>query len=450
MQDTALKKVTIISLILLISLIYLLVIYVPNLTMMKNIMPEYKKGMDFSEIKEFRFDISSATETKYYDSEGNEVPEPTEKTETEVAEETEKKEDVTSKEVPVNPEDVLTEENFAKVKEIMTNRLNIIGLSEYNFRQDENGYVVIQIPNNVNIDDYVSFIYEAGKFELQDDETKEILLDGSLIKDVFTTTHSNEDGETDAVLVINLNEEGKAKLLEISKTHTKTTDEEGNEKIKSVSAIIDSQTIMRTYFGPEVTSGQLPITIGSSSKDTETVLKNYQNAVLIRNLLKSGKLPITYTLSYQNVFSSTLRQEIIQVLAIIVAVILIIAVAYLIIRFKGGIFISIAWLGFISTYMLLLRFTNSVISMNSIIAIILICASDFIFLHSVLRNKENKSFIDLLKRYAIIGIPMYIFAFILSFASTIPVSSFAIALFWGCVLMFVYNYIITKNLYDAK
>ena len=440
MKNNALKKLSIILLILIISLISFIGIYVPNLNRMKNVMPEYKVGMDFGEIREIRLDVSSATETKYYDAEGKEVDEPSEETE-----------EITSKVIETNPQEILTAENFAKVKAILTKRLEIMGVKEYNFRQDENGYIAIQMPADDDLVEYKEILSQIGKLEVVDDETKEVLLDSSMIKEVFPTTHSDTDGSTVALVVVNYNDEGKAKLDEISKIYVKTTDEEGNETTKGISIVFDGQTLMRTYFGSEgTTKGQLPISIGRETTDRETIVENYKEAVLIANVLRSGTLPITYNLTYENISSSILRQEVIQIFAIAVAVLLVIAVAYLIIRYNGGIFAGISWLGFIAFYLLILRFTNSIITMNSIIAIMIVCVFNYIFLVSMLSNKENKSFVEVLKRYIILGIPMFIIALVLTFASMTPVSSFAIALFWGCALMIAYNYIITKNLYDAK
>ena len=102
MKGNILKKVTIILLILFICLISFAGIYVKELNKMVNIVPNYKVGMDFGEIREIRLDVSSEAETKYYDAEGNEV-------------ESSEGENITSKEIPVNSEDVLIRRKFCKI-----------------------------------------------------------------------------------------------------------------------------------------------------------------------------------------------------------------------------------------------------------------------------------------------------------------------------------------------
>ena len=438
MKNNSLKKVTIFLLILLISMISFVGIYTQKLNRMANIMPEYKIGMDFGEIHEIRLDIDKTSTIKYYDSEGKETEAPTE----------ENAEGITSKEVATNPEEVLTEENFAKVKEIMTKRLDAVGADEYYFRQDENGYIVIDFPEKTEVQDYVQAIYQSGKFEIKDNETDEVLIDNSMIKQSFATTNQDSTGAITVYLIINFNDEGKVKLEEVSKTYVSTTDEEGNTTTKNIKIDLNGETIRTTYFGQTIETGQLQLSVGNASTDKETLSSYIKEASTIATILKYGNLPITYVVGNESVMSSILRQEVVQILAISVAILLIIAVAFMIVKYDKGLFMGISWLGFISTFLLLLRFTNSMITMNSVISIIIVCIFDYIFLCDLLNKKNTNTFNEKLKKYCIIGIPMYLIAIIFSFASTVTVSSFGIALFWGLVLMIAYNFVITKNLRD--
>ena len=442
MKNSTLKKLTIILLILMISLISFLGIYVQKLNRMKNILPDYKIGMDFDEIHVVRLGISQASELKYYDAEGKEVSAPTE--------ETEDAESITSKEVKTNPEEVLTEENFKKVKEIMIKRLKDVGVSEYYFRQDENGYISVEFPESDSVDNYITLLTESGTFQISDAETEEILMDEKMISNAFATTYTDEENKITAYLIINFDKEGKEKLKEVSETYIQTTDEEGNETTKEVTIKLNGSTIRTTYFGQTLSNGQIQLSLGEATSDREQLIEYYRDAAIIATVLNDGSLPIVYEQEYDSVHSSVLRQEVIQVLSIAIAVILVIAVAYLIIRFNNGLFMGIAWLGFISAFLLVLRLTNSIISYNSIIAIIFTCIFEFIFVHAILNNKDNKEFNEIAKSFSIIGIPICIVAIIFTFASLVPVSSFGIALFWGSALMIAYNIVITKNLYDAK
>ena len=95
MKGKTLKKITVILLVLLICLISFAGIYAKDLNKIVNIIPEYKVGMDFGEIREVRLNICEETKTKYFDADGNEVK-------------SSEGENITSKEVPVNPEEILT------------------------------------------------------------------------------------------------------------------------------------------------------------------------------------------------------------------------------------------------------------------------------------------------------------------------------------------------------
>ena len=72
---------------------------------MKNILPEYKLGMDLEGHWAVTINVSDDTETVYYDADGNEVEE--------------EAEGGTSEEVPVNSEENLTKENYEKTKQII-------------------------------------------------------------------------------------------------------------------------------------------------------------------------------------------------------------------------------------------------------------------------------------------------------------------------------------------
>ena len=462
MKNNALKKITIILLILLISLISFVGVYGQSLNRMKNVLPDYKTGMDFGEIREIRFDISENTNTKYYDAEGNEVTEPEEGDET-----------ITTELVKVNPDEIRTQENFAKVKEIMTKRLDELGASEYQIRLDENGYISVELPETSVTDTLSEAMYQEGKFEIKDAETNEVLLNNSHISNAFAATSSSSTGAATVYLVINFNEEGRVKLEEISKIYVKTevektADDEENAEIteseetaeeeeeeaetvtKNVLITIDGQTIRNTYFGQTISSGQLQIPAADATTDVSSLNQYYLETRLIANELKFGNLPIVYELSYENTLSSIIRPEVIQVLAISIAILVIIAATYLIVRYNNGVLLSVSWLGFIALFLLLLRFTNAVISMNSIVAILIICMYDYIFLNAVLCNKERRTFDQILTKYCIVGIPMFIIGIVFTFASKTVVSSIGTALFWGSLLIVAYNYVITKHLHDEK
>ena len=473
MKNNTLKKVTIILLVLVISLISFVGIYTKNLNRMKNALPDYKASMDFGGLREVRLDVSQETETKYFDADGNEVSAPSGENE---------ETGIDSKQVAINPEEVLNAENYSLSKDIITKRMNMFQFKEYQIRQDENGYIVIQLYEDDASNNYMQLVATTGLLEIKDADTNEILFNNNDIKSASATVHTEKNNTSAACLILEFNGQAREKLEEIGKTYveskvsndetdevedeneteaeaeTENVNEEENVQVRELTITFDGETIVSAHFGENVASGNMQILSGGrlqiplhSATSSESTLYQYLNeATLIERLLNIGKLPIKYEMTYENVFSSVLRQEVIGVLSIAIAVLIIIAVAYLIIRYNKGLLMGISWLGFISLFLLILRFTNSIISMNGIIGIIIVCIFDYIFLNAVLHNKQNKTFNEILTNYSIIGIPLYIVAIVFSFASMVPVSSLGIVMFWGSVLMIAYNFVITKNLLDEK
>ncbi len=438
MNATILKKIGIILLILLISLISFAGFYARELNKMVNIIPDYKLGMDFGEIRAIRLDVGNHVDTKYYDEDGNEV-------------ESSEGENIVTKEIPENPEEVLNEENFEKSKSIIQERLNILGAEEYQIRQDENGYFAIEFAENKNTDNYIKAIFATGLLEIKDTETKEVLMNNDSLKDSYASIYSAQSNKGQVYLVLEFNEDGRQKLEEISKEYIETTDEEGKTTKKTITITIDGQTIISTYFGQTLTAGILQVPIGEESNSNDTLNEYLKESQIISSILKSGKMPIVYELAYDETFSSTIRDDVKQILSVIAAVIVGLSIAFLCIRFfKKGIFGGIAFVGYIATYLLIVRYTNSFVTVNSIIAIIIACVYNYIFIVNILRNKSSETFNENYTKYAISGIPMYVISIIFAFSKMTVVSSFGTALFWGSILMLAYNYVITKSLLEDK
>lgn len=442
MKKNILKTIAIVLIILLISLISFVGIYQKKLNKMVNILPEYKLGMDFGGERAVRLDVNLSVETEYYNEDGTEH----------VHNDTEEHshENLTEKQVPINSEDVLNAENYAKAKDIIKKRLSGMQAEEYKIRQDENGNFAFQLREDENTDAYIEAISMRGTFHIEDSETKEVLLKNEDLKDASAVTYTDETGAVNVYLIINFDEEGKVKLEEISKKYIETTDEEGNKSTKNVLLTIDGVAIMDSYFGQTMSNGELQIPIGSATTST-TLLSDYiREGHLLATVLKNGELPIAYEVSYNNSLTSSITNEMIQTAIIAIAIIIVIMVAYLIVKYKvKGFLAGISWIGFLATLLLALRYTNCIISANSLVAIAIVYIFNYIYINALLHNK-NKTFKELFIHYSILGIPMYIIAVVFAFGTPIAVSSFGMTLFWGSVLMLAYNAVVTKNLIDIE
>ena len=176
-KNKTLKTVLAIVIIVLISLISFGGIFVKDKNKMKNLLPEYKVGMDFNGKRVFSIKPDETVNKEYYDSEGNKV----ESSSIEEGKESEYE----TKEIPVNSQEILTQENFDKTKKIIKKRLELLGVKEYEVRENsENGEIYISIPENEYTDDIISQTTAIGDFKITDSEDSEkVLIPGEQVKE---------------------------------------------------------------------------------------------------------------------------------------------------------------------------------------------------------------------------------------------------------------------------
>ena len=142
-QNNFLRILTIILIIVLLSIISFIGVYQKELNQYENILPEYKTGMEFGKRRSVILKVDNSTKTVYYDAEGNEVEHTHEEGE-EHSEDEELPEGQTSKEIPINSPEILTQENFNLAKSIILKRLKDMQVPEYDLRKGEDGSLTIQ------------------------------------------------------------------------------------------------------------------------------------------------------------------------------------------------------------------------------------------------------------------------------------------------------------------
>ena len=161
-MDRRLKITLTVLVIILLSIISFIGLFVQDTKFMKDLVPEYKLGMDLKGYRELSLAVSDETETVYYDKDGKEVEEKTE--------------DGTTKEIPVNSEEILTKENFDKTKQLIDKRLSELNISEYFIRLNEkDGSFIVQIPEDEMTDKASQFLYSQGKFTIEDEDGQVLL-----------------------------------------------------------------------------------------------------------------------------------------------------------------------------------------------------------------------------------------------------------------------------------
>lgn len=443
------KIITIISIILLIVIITLasfLGIYKREDYKVSNVVPDYILGMEFTNSRVLNFRVNdSIKSTTIYDSEGNEI------TEKEEGVEYTEENGYKVVENKANPDDVLTKENYKKSKSILQNRLNKLGVEQYNIKQDENsGNIQIEMIEGNSTDDAMGVLAQRGKFEILDAETKEVLLDNNSVKTAKLAYGQTSSGVS-VYLQIKFNKEGQAKLEEISNTYVETkqevTDENGETKeetsTKNVEVAFDGETYRTTYFGETIKDGNLSVMIGSATNSAD-LQTHVLTATQMAAVLNTEVLPIDYSISsYQA--SPLVSDKTINVLICVAVIAVVIMIAYLIIKFRlNGIFAGVLQIGYIALLLLTLRYTNIKITIEGMVGIVISVVLNYMYIYTAFKNLEDRFIKDTTFKFILKLIPIYIIAIIFTFNKFASIASLGMTLFWGIVIMYLYNIILTQ------
>ena len=487
------KIITMIVLIILITMVSFFGVYTQVQNRMENQVRDYALDMDLDGARYVRLSVNKESTDVIKDADGNEVETDEEMTDEQLAEN-----GYTKESVPNNSEDVLTVENYEKSKEIIAERLESQGVGEYEISVDnETGDILVQIPENENTDSFVSNMNTIGKFEMIDADTKEVLMDNNDIKlvNVMYGSASSTSTGTTVYLDIEFNKEGTKKLENISNTYVESTDttnttsedtntttenttntetentttdnttstEDSTESTaKEITLKIDDEEIMTTSFDEPIENGKLQLSMGSSTTDVGTLQDNISQASSIASVLDSGKLPIQYDVISNEYVLSDITNTHIEYLAIAVGIVLLVGLVIFIIRYKvNGLLSVISFIGLISLYLLVIRYTNVSVSIQGIVGIIVTVILNYIFINKILstikKSEDNKKLETVkegikesYKEFFMKLMPICISVIVFCFISWTTISSFGMVMFWGIALIALYNYLITATMLKVK
>ena len=453
-RERIIKIITACLITILISMIGFVGIYTQKQNQMKNQIKDYDLSMDLKGARILSIKPKEDKETIIKDTEGNKITE-------ELTDEQITEKGYTKEEVNKNAEK-LTKENFEKTKTIIQKRLKNMGIENYIIRlNEETGEIFIELEENTETDTIVSNIGATGKFEIQDSETKEVLLDNSDIKLVDVRYNTAETG-TDVYLNIQFDKEGKNKLTEITENYktintttenattenttseNTTSESETTEAQKKVVIKIDDEEVTTTSFDNIIRTGSLQLTVGKSSTSRSKINENAKKANNIASTLSFGNLPVDYEVSQNEYILSKKIQQLITIIAII-AVIGLIA---LMLRYKlTGVLSSIAFIGFTALYLLLVRYVNVIITLEGIFGIAVILVINYILTNKIANsNEKEKTAKEVKKEYGkswLKIIPICIISIVFSFARWTPIASLGMVMLWGLALSAVYQLFIT-------
>lgn len=495
------KIITMIVLIILVTMVSFFGVYTQVQNRMENQIRDYALDMDLGGARYIRLSVNTESTDVIKDANGNEVETDEEMTDEQLAQN-----GYTKESVPNNSAESLTVENYEKAKEIISKRLEGQVVGEYEISLDnETGDILVQIPENEYTDNFVSNINTVGKFEMIDSETKEVLMDNGDIRSVNVMYGASSSTSTSTTVYLNIefNKTGSEKLENISNTYvevtedtnttenTNTTDNTTNTEnvtdntstdenttenttsgetnsteeettTKEITLRIDDTDIMTTSFDEPIENGRLQLSIGSATTDADTLQDNLTQASAMATVLDSGNLPIQYDIATNEYIYSDITSTHIMYVAIAVGIILLIGFIVYIIRYKvNGLLSAIAFIGLISLYLLIIRYTNVSVSIQGIVGIIVTILLNYIFINKILskiKKSEDSQKLETVKEgikesykeFFIKLVPICISIIAFCFISWTTISSFGMVMFWGVALIALYNYLITATMLKVK
>ncbi len=456
------KILTITLAIIAVTMIAFFGVYTQVQNRMENQVKAYSDGMDLKGSRNITLTVDTGSTTIIKDAEGKVIEE--ELTDEQIAEK-----GYTKEEIPNNQEEVKNIENYKASQKVIEKRLKKLGVDNYIIKLDEKtGAITIELSENDQTDSLISRVKTAGKFEILDSQTNEVLMNNKDIKTakVMYGNTGTSNGGTSVYLDIEFNKEGKKKLEEISsqyvKTEEKTEEENANseensnqenpettETEKKVTMKIDDETIMSTSFDEPIKIGKLQLSVGSSTTDTNTFQDYVEQATGMATILDTGDMPVKYNLSQNEYILSEITADEIQIGIFVVLGMIVLGVLVLFKKYKIlGALGTISYIGFISVFMLVIRYANVVLSIEGLLGIVMTFILDYILVSKLLRRTDSQ--LEVYQEFFVKIVPIIILAITFCFMGWTPISSFGMVIFWGIVLMAIYNSIVTNGLLKIK
>ena len=478
------KKVKIITIILAIIAITLVAfggVYIQTQNRMENKVKDYQLGKELEGERVIELKITSDSD----DSENTETSEETDGTTEENTENAEAT-DSTAEEAESEQTTVIDAETLEKcktVKKTIENRLKALGSQDYTISLNEqDGTIRVEFPEDDSVDSYAYFLYATLNIDVKDEETEEELISDSMIKKATYSYGSDNSGAYQVYLELELNKDGQAKLKEIQNNYAilstevqeiedakedeeESTDEssQGSETETSAEGETTENTeptkkIAKLYIdGTEfdvdrIEGNKIRVMMGSKTSNT-TNLNNYlAQAAEISMMENSGKYPISYEIVTNRYEFSNITKTDLMYFAIAIAIILlVILLVYCIIYKSAGILASFSFIGFVAIFSLLLRYTNVAISIEGIAAIIITILLNLKLNQELLSRTKKINMVKeamkaTYKNIFLMIIPIMILTIVFCFAKWSSLNSFGLIMFWGIILVAIYNYIVTRTL----
>ena len=443
------KIITIILAIILVTLVAFGGVYIKTQNRMENKVKEFDLGRELNGGRVIEMKVISDTAEHDHDGDG-----------------------VNDHETEKTPKEDLTVENYEIVKKTIEKRLNDLGAQDYTVSLNkENGNLTVELAENESTDIFVYFLTASGKVQIKEKDTNTELLSDAMVKKAVYTYNADMEGAYQVILEMHLTDEGQAKLEEIKNNYAiladevseieaaqeaiekdeEATTEETTEATETTTENQETKKIgLLTIAGTEydidkIEKNKVIVKIGGKTTNTTSINNNISVAAELAILINSGKYPVNYEIQDNRfVYTDITNMQMIYIVIALGIVMLIILIIFTIKYKTKGLFVSIACVGFISIFSLVLRYTNVNVSIEGIGAIILAIIINVRI--NQLMIEGNVDYKNVILKLA----PVAIISLVFCFARWANLSSFGMVMFWGFTLIVTYNAIITKTLLKLK
>jgi len=471
-----LNLLIVILIVILLSTISFAGIYYKNKNEMKNAIPDYQLGEDLKGYRQIVLKVKDSSDTSSTGGNTTSTEETNEVSTNEVST-NEVTNEITSDDTESNAS------KYAKSAEIFRKRFKSLGVKNYSVSVDEaTGEIFLKIPENDQTDSIISDITQKGVFSIKDSETNDVLLNNKDIKSVDISFQGASTSKAAVYMTIKFNSKGTSKLTKVSSEYQNFTDvnstatnevSETNEatsnevstnetsdeststekKSKKVKMMIDDTEMMTTYFDKVIDNGELSLTLSMSDTDSSNTTQLY-SAYNLKAILENDPLDVDYEVAENTYISSEFENDELKlVIYCEIAICLIIALA-LIIKYRDrGVLFTILSIGYLAILLLVLRYTNVVFSLLSIIGIAIDVLMSLIFDFMILKETNKKDMTQkekskvgnkVIKKYSLTIMPMLIISIVCSINGWENIFGIGMVMFWGVVINWIYNSIITK------
>ncbi len=453
-MEKKLKIVLCALIILLIAIIAFIGVYSKDGTTYKNMLPDYLLSSEFTGKRLTYFKINDKTEEKIYDKDGKEV---------DSIPEGANEADYKKENVKINADDKLNVENYKKVKEIFTGRLETLGVTDFTIRLDEEtGEIVAELLDDMNTDELLQYLQCQGDFSMSDSKDGTVLISKEDVKKASVVYGRTETGGIEVYLKIDFTKEGAKKLAEVSRNYLKTEEEheeseenkQDDENQKQVTMTIEGAKILTTNFGEEINSGVLTISLGTGA-NSEAVYEYMSRGQVYAMLINNDEMPITYEISTSEYIESSISNDLVYIIIGVMGALICATIIYMIFKYKtDGIIASLSLIAATAILLLLIRYTKTTISFGGIVSMALLLVLDVYLMSRVLNKIKRNGSIDnvfeaTFKTYVEelhVIIVFLIIAVVFTFMPGVKIFSIGMTLFYGIISIAFANLLFMRSM----